>query len=85
MIDVRKLSNQGKVVFGSTVKAVNLQTDIEVTYQIVGEDEADLKNQTISITSPLARAIIGKNEGDELEVQTPQGIATYEIVKVEYL
>lgn len=85
IIDVTKMDNNGRVIFGATVTLYDMDKEVEVRYQIVGEDEADLKNQTISVSSPLARAIIGKNEGDELEVQTPQGIAAYEIIKVEYV
>jgi transcription elongation factor GreA len=85
IIDVTIIPNEGKVIFGSTVTLMNFDNELEVCYRIVGEDEADLKNNTISINSPIARAMIGKNEGDEFEVQTPQGIVGYQIVKVEYL
>lgn len=85
IIDVTTLSNEGKVVFGATVTLINLDTDQEVSYQIVGEDEADLKSGKISFTSPIARAIIGKSSGDTVEVQTPNGTISYEVAEVEYL
>ena len=84
VIDVSKLVNDGRVIFGSTVTLSNSDDDSEVTYQIVGEDEADLKLQKISVTSPLARALIGKSINEEVEVSTPQGKRVYEIVSVEY-
>lgn len=85
VIDVKKLNNQGKVVFGSTVKAINLKTDEEIKYSIVGEDEADIKIQKISYNSPLGRALIGKSVGDEVLVETPGGILEYEILEVDYI
>jgi len=85
IIDVTKLVNNGKVVFGSTVHLVNVRTSTEVVYQIVGEDEADLKLGKISVTSPLSRALIGKVINEEVEVHTPKGIDEYEIGKVEYV
>ena len=85
IIDVSKITNEGKVIFGATVTLAAIDHDAVVTYQIVGEDEADIKHQKISFTSPIARAIIGKFEGDEVEVKAPQGAVTYEITKVEYL
>lgn len=84
VIDISKINNEGKVIFGATVTIVNLDTDEEVTYQVVGEDEADLKQHKISVTSPVARAMIGKEEGDEFTVQSPKGEVGYEIVKVVY-
>lgn len=84
VIDVKKLNNQGKVVFGSRVKALNLKTDEEIQYRIVGEDEADIKNFKISYSSPLGRALIAKSIGDEVVVQTPGGLIEYEILEVEY-
>ncbi len=84
VIDISKIPNEGKVIFGSTVTLVNLDTDEEVLYQIVGEDEADIKQHKISVTSPVSRAIIGKMDGDEVTVQSPKGEVLYEIVKVEY-
>ncbi len=85
VIDITSISNEGKVIFGATVTVVNLGSDAETTYQIVGEDEADYKQQKISITSPIARALIGKKQGDEVEVQTPAGLVEYEICQVQYL
>ena len=85
IIDVTKLPNSGKVIFGCTVTILNLDTDEEVTYRIVGDDEADIKLQKISINSPLIRAIIGKFEGDEVTVKTPSGETVYEVLKVLYV
>ena len=85
IIDVTKITNNGKVIFGATVQLLNLDTDVEVTYRIVGDDEADIKKNLISVKSPIARALISKEEGDETEVQTPAGLVAYEIIKVEYL
>lgn len=84
VIDVSRIDANGKVVFGSTVDLMDEDTEEEITYQIVGEDEADIKNNKISITSPVARALIGKQEGDVAEVQAPGGIKSYEIVEVRY-
>ena len=85
IIDVTKITNNGKVIFGTTVGLINLDTDEEVTYRIVGHDEADIKKNLISVKSPIARALISKEEGDETEVQTPSGFVAYEISKVEYI
>ena len=85
IIDVTKMTNNGKVIFGTTVHLLNLDTEEEVTYRIVGNDEADIKKNLISVRSPIARALISKEEGDETEVQTPGGLVAYEITKVEYL
>ena len=85
IIDVEKLDAGGKVVFGATVHLINVEDDTEKRYQIVGEDEADIKQGLISIRSPLARAMIGKWEGDEIEVAAPKGRQSYEIVGVEYV
>ena len=74
----------GKVIFGVTVTLINLENDQPVTYQIVGEDEADVKNGKISVTSPIARGLIGKEEGDEVSVTTPGGVVEYEIDTVEH-
>ncbi len=73
-----------KVVFGATVTLLDLETDNEITYQIVGVDEADIKENKVSITSPIARALIGHEEGDEVRVQAPGGAREYEIVTIEY-
>ena len=83
VIDVSKLS--GKVVkFGATVTLVDEDTDEEMTYQLVGEDEADVKQGLLGITSPIARSIIGKTVGDSVEVTTPKGVKGYEILKVRF-
>ena len=85
VIDVTQIENTGKVIFGVTVTLINLETEQSVTYQIVGEDEADVKNGKISVTSPIARGLIGKEEGDEVSVTTPGGVVEYEIDSVEHL
>lgn len=84
VIDISKIPNEGKVIFGSTVTLFNLENEKEVIYQIVGEDEADIQVGKISVNSPIARAIIGKVEGDVVNVTTPGGDVEYEIVSVEY-
>lgn len=84
IIDPRTLNANGKVVFGATVDLLDLETDKEVTYQIVGEDESDIKAGKISYTSPIARAMIGKEVDDVAEVQAPGGVREYEIVAVRY-
>ena len=85
IIDVTTLDQNGKVVFGVTVDVADEGSGDEMTYQIVGEDEADIKNNMISISSPIARALIGKSEGDVTEVQTPGGIRELEILEVRYI
>jgi transcription elongation factor GreA len=85
IIDVTELNANGKVVFGSTVNLVDVKDGTEARYQIVGEDEADIKVGLLSIGSPIARALIGKREGDEVEVTTPSGRRAYEIALVEYI
>jgi len=85
IIDVTKLKPNGKVVFGSTVTVLNLETDEEVTYKIVGEEEADIKHNKISVNSPIARALIAKEEGDEVVVKAPKGNIDYEIVEIQYI
>lgn len=84
IIDVTTVNADGKVIFGSTVKVSDEDTGNEVTYQIVGDDEADIKKNMISISSPIARALIGKAEGDVAVVQTPGGVRNLEIVEVRY-
>lgn len=84
IIDPRKLKVDGKVVFGAHVDLYEIEIDLNVTYQIVGELEADLKKGQISLTSPIGKALIGKEIGDEVEVETPGGIRGYEILKVRY-
>lgn len=85
IIDVSDLPRNGKVVFGTTVVLADEEVGEERRYQIVGEDEAEAKEGRISVTSPMARALIGKDEGDEIEVQTPRGPKGYEIIEVLYL
>jgi transcription elongation factor GreA len=85
IIDVARLVPSDKVVFGATVGLADEDSGEELRYQIVGEDEADIKAGLISINSPIARALIGKHEGDRIEVQTPNGVKAYEIVEVVYL
>ena len=85
IIDVTSLQADGKVVFGCTVDVADEETGDELTYQIVGEDEADIKANKISYSSPIARAFIGKMEGDVVDVKTPGGIRSFEIVDVKYI
>ncbi|MDO6684247.1 MULTISPECIES: transcription elongation factor GreA [unclassified Agarivorans] len=85
VIDVTKINNVGKVIFGATVNLLNLDTDKEVTYAIVGDDEADIKQNRISVNSPIARGLIGKSVEDEVTVSTPGGEVEYEITGVEYI
>ncbi|WP_022965150.1 transcription elongation factor GreA [Denitrificimonas caeni] len=85
IIDVTTLPYTGKVFFGTTVEIANVETDETVTYQIVGEDEADLKQGKISVTSPIARALVGKEEGEVVVVQTPSGLIEYEIIEVRHI
>ncbi|PCJ15973.1 MAG: transcription elongation factor GreA [Gammaproteobacteria bacterium] len=84
IIDTSSMDNNGKVIFGARVEIINCDTDAVKSYQIVGEDEANIKENRISYTSPIAKALIGKNEGEEVCVQTPGGAVDYEIAKVEY-
>ena len=85
IIDVTTIPYSGKVFFGTTVEIVNVESDETVTYQIVGEDEADFKLGKISVTSPIARALVGKEEGQVVVVQTPSGLIEYEIVEVRHI
>ncbi len=85
LIDVKELEQNGRVVFGVTVTIENLDTEEKKTYMIVGDDEADFKINKISVNSPIARGLLGKSEGDEAKIQTPQGEVEYEIVKVAYI
>lgn len=85
IIDVTQLNADGKVVFGATVELEDLDNEQVVTYQIVGEDEADIKEGRISVTSPIARALIGKREEDVATVQAPGGVREYEIRSVKYV
>lgn len=85
IIDIKDIPHSGKVVFGSTVTIIDIDTDEEKTYKIVGDDEADIKQGKISVNSPIARGLIGKQEGDEVSIDTPGGEHSYEIDKVEHL
>ena len=85
IVDISKMENQGKVVFGAKVCLTNLQTDVEITYQIVGEDEANIKLNKISYSSPIGRALIGQLVDDAVVVKTPGGIVEYEIISVDYI
>ena len=85
IIDVHQLNQDGRCVFGTTVSLLNLSDDSEISYQIVGEDEADIKKGKISCHSPIARALMGNEEGDEVTVNAPKGNIIYEILDVQYL
>ena len=85
IIDPASLNAEGKCVFGATIDLEDLDDEKKVTYQIVGDDEADIKSSKISISSPIARALIGKELGDVVEVETPGGIKSYEIMNVKYI
>ncbi|WP_101496399.1 transcription elongation factor GreA [Thiopseudomonas denitrificans] len=85
IIDITTLPHSGKVIFGVTVELCNLDNDETVSYQIVGEDEADFKQGKVSVTSPIARALIGKEEGEVVPVHTPNGVVEYEILEVQHL
>jgi len=84
IIDVTKLPNNGKVIFGATVTILNLDTEEEVTYRIVGDDEADIKNNLISVNSPLARGFYAEEIADVVNVTTPSGVVEFEITEVHY-
>lgn len=85
IIDISKIEPSGRVIFGTTITLYNIDTEESVTYQIVGEDEADVPAGKISVISPIARAIMGKSEGDEITVKAPAGDIEYEIESVEHL
>ena len=85
VIDVKKLSNEGKVIFGSTVFLENLDNGEKINYQIVGKDEADLKQKLIFFQSPIGKGLIGKNKGDLVQIKTPAGIKNFEIKDVKYI
>ena len=85
VIDVKHLNQDGRCVFGTTVKLLNLSDDTEITYQIVGEDEADIKLGKISCHSPISKALLGNEEGDEVIVKAPIGDIIYEILEVQYI
>ncbi|KGJ96069.1 transcription elongation factor GreA [Colwellia psychrerythraea] len=85
VIDVTSIPNRGKVIFGTTVTLLNIDTEVEVTYQIVGDDEADFKTGRISLNSPIARGLIGKEVDSEIEITIPGGVVEYEIIAVEHI
>lgn len=85
VIDITTIPRSGKVIFGTTVEIINVDTDESVTYQIVGDDEADIKSGKISVSSPIARALIGKQEGDAVIVKTPGGDVEYEVIEVRHI
>ena len=85
VIDPKLLDPDGRCVFGSTVEIKDLETEEMLTYQIVGDDEADIKKGKISISSPIARALIGKESGEVVQVQAPSGVREYEVIDVSYL
>ena len=85
VIDVSAIPNTGKVIFGTTVDLINTENDNPVTYRIVGEDESDVKANLISVSSPIARALVGKSEGDEVVVKAPSGDVYYEIERVHHI
>jgi len=85
VIDVTKIENDGKVVFGSSVFLKNLDSSQKLNYKIVGKDEADIKNNLIYFKSPVGKGLIGKNVGDMVTISTPSGEKNYEILKVEYI
>jgi transcription elongation factor GreA len=85
VIDITTLENTGKVIFGTTVTLINVDTEVESRYQIVGDDEADIKAGRISVSSPIARGLIGKFEGDEVTIVTPSGEKVFEVDRVEYI
>ena len=85
IINVKEINETDKVVFGATISILNLKSDEEVTYQIVGELEADINTGLISISSPIARSLIGKQVGDIVDVNAPSGVIEYEIIQVRYM
>jgi len=85
VIDVSKIDNDGKVIFGSTVLLQNLDTSEKIEYKLVGKDEADLKKKLLYFKSPIGKGLIGKNKGDLIEVNTPAGIKNFEIIDVKYI
>ena len=85
VIDVTKMENNGKVIFGSTVKVQDLETNKEISYRLVGQDEADIKKNLIFFKSPIGKSLIGKNKGDMVSVITPSGERNFEILNVEYI
>ena len=85
IIDIKSIPESSKVIFGSTVTILKTDDNKQMTYKLVGEDEANLKDKKISITSPIARSLVGKDKGDVVEIKTPDGSSEYEIVEVKYV
>ena len=85
IIDVTKMQNNGKVIFGATVTLTNVETDEEVTYRIIGDDEANIKEGLISVNSPIARGLVGKEVDDSVTITTPGGKVEFDIIDVEYV
>ena len=85
VIDVTKINNEGKVIFGSTVYLKNLDTDEKINYKLVGKDEANLEKKLIFFQSPIGKGLIGKNKNDLVEISTPAGIKNFEIIEVKYI
>lgn len=85
VIDVTKITNNGKIIFGATVVLLNTSTDEELTYRIVGDDEANIKEGLISVNSPIARGLVGKEVDDTVSIQTPGGMVEFEVIEVNYL
>ena len=85
IIDVTKINNDGKVIFGATVFLQNLDTNEKIDYKIVGKDEADLKQKLLFFKSPIGKGLIGKNKGDLIEISTPAGVKNFEIIDVKYI
>lgn len=85
IIDVSKMTNTGRVIFGATVKLENVETEEQIVYKIVGDDEADIKQNLISVNSPIARGLIGKEEGDATKIKTPGGEVEFDILEVSYI
>ncbi|MDX1692766.1 MAG: transcription elongation factor GreA [Ketobacteraceae bacterium] len=85
VIDVTRIPHTGKVIFGTTLDLLDVDTDEEITYQIVGDDEADIKKNKLSVNSPIARGLVGKMEGDEVQIETPGGVKCYEILQVKHI
>ncbi|EST56997.1 transcription elongation factor GreA [Proteus hauseri] len=85
VIDITKMNNNGRIIFGSTVTLLNVETEEEQTYRIVGDDEANIKENLISVNSPIARGLIGKELDDVVVITTPGGQVEYEVLNVEYI
>ena len=85
VIDVTKINNEGKVIFGSTVYLKNLDTDEKIDYKLVGKDEANLEKKLIFFQSPIGKGLIGKNKKDLVEISTPAGVKNFEIIEVKYI